>query len=649
MNPITVTPTDADKYRADVDGLRAVAVLSVVWFHFGVELFSGGFVGVDVFFVISGFLITRLITESTSAGTFTFGGFYLRRVRRLLPALLFTVFATFVVGAIVFSPQHLERLGGSALHGLLSISNFFFWFESGYFDADSNVKPLLHLWSLSVEEQFYFIWPATLVLLYKLGVTRTARAIFLVGLGGASWWFAEWYLPIDPSAAFYMLPSRIVEFCMGAIIVQLVRISVPNWVKEFALLAGLLLIAYAVVSFTEETPFPGTNSLIPCLGTCLALFGGSSRALGSVLRSRPMVFTGLISYSLYLCHWPLYVYFIYVVDVEELSYLQVAFLTLLSYIGATLMYRFVERPFRFAGSSNQAALSSMRFALGCALMALVISYASASAWANQGWYWRFGNQLEIEEVFDLDAFRIETIEYNRVHVKGATFGVRGKRILVVGDSHSRDVSNGLHLVLADRGYTIRRLRLDDKCLAQINLKGKQVNTADTIESRECINAINTYKKSLKALDADIIINSSAFSQSSGKEVGRFVKLAQRISRNGGMHMIVMDRAVDFRNMHAKAIKAYAEDAQTQNFNKLAARSVTRSFFVMDELEQSLSDYGVRKGVLLASKRDLQCNESACDFFTPQGELAVWDINHWTLRGAELFMSRFVDSHPDLFP
>ena len=143
-----------------------------------------------MFFVISGFLITRLILEAVGNESFTFGGFYLRRARRLLPALLFTIFVSFTVGCFVFSPQHLERLGGSALHGILSISNFFFWSESGYFDAEARVKPLLHLWSLSVEEQFYFIWPLTLVLLQRASESRVTTPLIFILLGVASWAFA---------------------------------------------------------------------------------------------------------------------------------------------------------------------------------------------------------------------------------------------------------------------------------------------------------------------------------------------------------------------------------------------------------------------------------------------------------------------------
>ena len=186
MATSTSTLAASAGYRPDIDGLRAIAVLVVVLFHFEVDAFAGGFVGVDVFFVISGFLITRLIRHDVDAGRFSFGVFYIRRVRRLFPALFVTIVVTFIAASVLFTPLHLERLGGSALHALLSVSNFYFWTESGYFDATSTVKPLLHFWSLSVEEQFYLVWPALLVALLTRTRSRVALVVFIVAAGLAS-------------------------------------------------------------------------------------------------------------------------------------------------------------------------------------------------------------------------------------------------------------------------------------------------------------------------------------------------------------------------------------------------------------------------------------------------------------------------------
>jgi peptidoglycan/LPS O-acetylase OafA/YrhL len=647
MKPVTLTPGNPKTYRPDIDGLRAVAVLSVLFFHFGVDSFSGGFIGVDVFFVISGFLITRLIIDATDNQSFTFGGFYLRRARRLLPALLFTILGSFIVGCVIFSPQHLQRLGGSALHGILSISNFFFWSESGYFDADAKVKPLLHLWSLSVEEQFYFIWPLTLVLLQKASLSRITTPLTFLLLGVASWAFAEWFLQSDPSGAFYLLPSRIVEFCMGAMMVWLVGISARPWIREVALMSGLILIGYAAISFTKQTPFPGTNALIPCLGTSLAIFGGSSRLVGALLRSTPMVFTGLISYSLYLCHWPIYVFYLYVTDSDQLGPLQIVGLTFLSFVVATLMYRFVERPFRFTKPGPQAVLASTRFALGCSLIALVAAYLAASSWANGGWYWRFGNSKELAEIFDLDRLQIETMDYGGKHLHGAAFPQDNKRILVVGDSHALSVGMGLHQSLANRGFVVGTMQLDDTCLEQISSDGQLAADAHSDSRYNCPQDINTYVKSLKAPQADLIVYSVDWSVETSKFVGRFVKLAQKVSKNKNVKIVVMDRAVHFGNLHADAIGAYARGVSPAEINAYALNA-DKDPIVSDQIESALSEADVLDDVIFVSKRHIQCGESACDFFTEDGELAIWDFSHWTLKGSKLFMSRFIDENPSLF-
>jgi peptidoglycan/LPS O-acetylase OafA/YrhL len=616
-----------------------------------VKTFSGGFVGVDVFFVISGFLITRLILDAEGAGTFTFGSFYLRRARRLLPAMLFTIFVSFLLGVLLFTPTQLERLGGSTLHGLLSVSNFFFWNESGYFDADSTVKPLLHLWSLSVEEQFYFVWPLSLVLLHKIPFSRFITPVAFVLLGMASWVFAQWCLTVDPSAAFYLLPSRIVEFCLGAIMVWVVGWQLPawleGWLREASLLIGLILIGYATIAFTKDTPFPGTNALIPCVGTSLALFGGSSRILGSVLCSRPMVFTGLISYSLYLCHWPIFVFYVYVTDSVDLSSVEIIALTVFAFIVATLMYRFVERPFRFAKPGPDATLSSTRFALTCALLCLVLAYASANSWANGGWYWRFGNAADVEELFDLDRLRDETIDYQREFVHGAAFRSPEKRILVAGDSHARDVSNGLHMALAERGYDVRRLGLDGICLQEINEDGKPLEDTRSEGARGCPRQINAYRNSNKSKFADIVIYSAMLSPETAQSLDKFVQLARKTSRNKAMQIVIMDRAVNFKTLHNQAIRRYADGVLPRDINAYAA-TVDKEALLLDAIKADFAKDPALDDVLVVSKRRYQCSETSCDFFADDGTLAIWDYSHWTLKGARTFMTRFTSDYPELF-
>ncbi|TNC81131.1 MAG: hypothetical protein C9356_11080 [Oleiphilus sp.] len=378
-------------YRSEIDGLRAIAVVVVILFHFGIAPFGGGFVGVDVFFVISGYLITRLITKEQQADRFTFGNFYSRRIRRLFPALFVVLFACFVAAFMMFSPEHMERFSGALFYALASISNLYFWMESGYFDLSSSVKPLLHTWSLSVEEQFYLVWPLFIVLLVK----HTTKALLISTIALISittLLYAEYLLTDHASSAFYLTPFRIYEFGIGALLVFLPRRTLSNTYKEILAFGGFALLIYSVVFFSEATPFPGLHALIPCLGAACLIIAGDSRALGSVLRARIMVRLGLTSYSAYLVHWPLYVFYSYAVH-RELDWPDFVVLFVATMVLAELSYRFVESPFRRRQDSHRTA-GDPGFALACLSMVLILSVPAATAWSQNGWSWRTADEIQ---------------------------------------------------------------------------------------------------------------------------------------------------------------------------------------------------------------------------------------------------------------
>jgi peptidoglycan/LPS O-acetylase OafA/YrhL len=332
-------------YRPDIDGLRAVAVLPVVLYHFRVPGFGGGFVGVDVFFVISGYLITSLIYGEMRAGEFSILRFYERRVRRIFPALFTVVAAALVAGVALFFPRDLLRLAESAAATALFASNFDFWLQSGYFDVGADLKPLLHTWSLAVEEQFYLVFPALLRLLH------TSRRYSLLGLvtalGILSFGLSLWAVREHPSAAFYLAPYRTWELMLGAIL-ALADVPPPksSLTSDALSLVGLAAIGWAVFGFTAATPFPGLNAAFPCLGAAALIYAGSAKGVvRSVLASRPFVFVGLISYSLYLWHWPIHVYANYVFG-ATVGTAWTLVLIALSFCLAVLSWRFVEQPFR---------------------------------------------------------------------------------------------------------------------------------------------------------------------------------------------------------------------------------------------------------------------------------------------------------------
>lgn len=333
-------------YRRDIDGLRAVAVIAVVLFHFGVPGITGGFVGVDVFFVISGFLITSIIWREREAGRFSFIDFWARRVRRILPALFVMMAATLAVGWFLLAPKDYEELGRSVHYQVIFTSNLLFSRQHGYFEVASDIKPLLHTWSLAVEEQFYIIFPLLLTLLAsRLKHWRLALfAILLVSFGMSVWAVAH-----APQKAFFLLHMRAWELLAGA---MLAVMPLRDWRASPALAQGvsllsMTLILIAVFGFDSTTPFPGAAALLPVLGVVGLIWanGQQSTWVGRLLSSRVMVGLGLISYSWYLWHWPVFVYASYAA-VDGLTPLELGALMLLSLVLGYLSWRFVETPFR---------------------------------------------------------------------------------------------------------------------------------------------------------------------------------------------------------------------------------------------------------------------------------------------------------------
>jgi peptidoglycan/LPS O-acetylase OafA/YrhL len=296
-------------YRPEVDGLRAIAIIPVVLFHAGLNGFSGGYVGVDIFFVISGFLITSLIFREMEAGQFRFGRFWLRRARRLLPASYALVFTCMGCYVFIYPVVLFDAFAESILASTLFSSNILFWREGGYFSGALELQPLLHTWSLAVEEQYYLLYPAVLLTMHRFVRTHVITVLALICI--ASFALSIYASLHHSQAAFYLLPTRVWELGAGA----LIALTKARYTEENTLSfcnvvqpCGLVLILVAISQFDENTPFPSYYAMLPVLGTCLIIFPTNARALTQrVLCLQPLVFIGLISYSLYLWHWPVIV------------------------------------------------------------------------------------------------------------------------------------------------------------------------------------------------------------------------------------------------------------------------------------------------------------------------------------------------------
>ena len=333
-------------YRAEIDGLRAIALIPVILFHAGFEWFSGGYVGVDVFFVISGYLITSIILKEKEAGSFTFSYFYERRARRILPALFFIMLVCIPFAWFLLLPHELIDFGKSLVATSLFSSNILFWLESDYFAADAELIPLIHTWSLAIEEQFYLFFPLIMIFFWALGKRRLFWILSIIAI--VSFALSEWGWRHFPEANFYLLPSRVWELMVGALIAfYLSQNKKPKgYIGELGSILGLSLILLAVFFLDKTHPFPSLYALSPVIGTALViLFTRSETLVYRMLSWKVLTLIGLISYSAYLWHQPLFV-FTRLYLIEEPEPWLMGLLSILTMVLAYFSWRFIEAPFR---------------------------------------------------------------------------------------------------------------------------------------------------------------------------------------------------------------------------------------------------------------------------------------------------------------
>jgi peptidoglycan/LPS O-acetylase OafA/YrhL len=439
--------TEAPGYRPDIDGLRAIAVLSVVFYHAAMKGFSGGFVGVDIFFVISGYLITRVIEGDMQKERFTFLSFYERRIRRIFPALFAVALFCVVVGAKLFPPQQYKDFGKSLLAVTGFVSNLYFKTTSvgtGYFEPSAGAQFLLHTWSLSLEEQFYVLFPILLLLLHKY--LRERRKLVVAVLIAVSFALNLLGMKGSPIATFYLIPGRAWELLLGALLAMNPFPSLRHALLRTAVcLAGIVSIAYAVVFFTQWDAFPGYRALFPCIGAMLVLYAGEDGAspLKSVLSFRPLVFIGVISYSLYLWHWPILALARSFYAMPTLNFEQAMYPMLASFVVAFLSFEFIESPFR---KRHAAAFAPKHTAVWRGIgVSAAFAILAIGIIATNGVPKRFHTEKralldinyakkgDMAAIGDCGNWHTDVQKYSDVHF--CSVGLSSKNILFWGDSH----------------------------------------------------------------------------------------------------------------------------------------------------------------------------------------------------------------------
>lgn len=452
------------KYRPEIDGLRAVAVVPVIFLHAGIGGMHGGFVGVDVFFVISGYLITGIILEELSRGTFSLAGFYERRARRILPALYLVLIASFFAFRPVMFPRQFTDFAQSLIATPLFLSNVLFWRETGYFMPDAELKPLLHTWSLAVEEQFYLVFPLMCLLLWRwrLHVLVSVTAV----LAGASFVLTYPMQEHMPAANYYLIPTRAWELGVGAFCAYVTR-AARSGASSLLGLLGLAMILAAVFLFDETVPYPSYYTLMPVLGTALViLFAQAGTLPGRALALQPMVWVGLVSYSAYLWHQPVLAY-------ARLGFLDppatggMLLAIALTFALATLTRRLVEVPFLRRGAGALVGRRTV-FAGALAGAVFIVGLAAYSLWgggAPAGPVLDRINQILAYKTYKNNGpdgcyLTRDQFPADDMLATCAANPDRAADILLLGDSHSDVLYPDLSRDLAGRGHNLAFLGVE---------------------------------------------------------------------------------------------------------------------------------------------------------------------------------------------
>lgn len=615
-------------YRPEIDGLRAFAVLPVIFFHAGVPGFTGGFVGVDVFFVISGYLITALLmAELEETGRVSILGFYERRARRLVPALFFMLAIVSVLAGFILWPAMLIEFGVNAAASAVFLSNVSLWLQGGYFGGPGETNALLHTWSLAVEEQYYILVPPALWAAWWLGRHRAILALIVISIV-TSLFIAEMGTKYAATANYYLLPSRAWELMIGALASVVwakgKRVSAPlqdplGWL-------GLLLIAGSVVFITEDTPFPGVWAIPSTLGTALLLISaGPGTWIGRLLTLRVFVFFGLISYSLYLWHQPLLA--LYRVQAgEDASAVGLGVMVVASVAMGWISWRYVERPFRNRSFMTQAKVLLSTVACLGVVGATGVFFVTTRGLVNR-YPEHIGSMLAVSMA--------ERGEYVRTRhgaeVRDQEFSGNQPRVLLIGDSFSQDFYNVIRESDAFAGYQISADYIAARC--QFHLDGAMpeggIAPRDVLRCGTRDNRINEFTLS-RAQEADIVILAFFWRDWAALQLPQ--TLAGLNLRDDTQTIVIGSKyfsTPDMRGLETMTVQDLSEyrsplDPATAEVNAILAEAPIEAEFV--------------------DVMDLLCDgQESCRVFTPTGEMISHDNRYLTQEGARYLGSLLFSS------
>ncbi|WP_306114136.1 MULTISPECIES: acyltransferase family protein [unclassified Roseovarius] len=637
------------KYRGEIDGLRTLAVVPVILFHAGIAPFGGGFIGVDVFFVISGYLISTIIINELDEGRFSILRFYERRARRILPALFFVMLACVPFAWFWLMPRDLRDFAESLTAVTFFVSNFLFWMEAGYFETTAELKPLLHTWSLAVEEQYYIIFPVLMMILMPLG--QRVVMISLVVLFIASLILSQWGIYNRPSATFFLLPARGWELLVGVFAAIYLRKN-PDFTRttqaDLLSIAGLILIVVPIFIYTHHTPFPGAYALPATIGTGLIiLFARKGTIANRLLATRPMVAIGLVSYSAYLWHQPVFAFFKHRFGsamFEDFAFALIA----LSLLLATFSYWVVERPFRRTASVKQLCLSMAGcFVLVAGATTVFLTTVHENYKAVPSYQWALENASPelIKYLERRDVRRDCDTKIKELGLQYCRFGVADQEPTIVmwGDSLSGASLHGMHELALQNGVAGMAF-VADGCPPVLGLRNTALSTCTAATHAEVIEQI----RKLPNVETVLIIGNLSVAMEAGNVLFDGEPTSPTLVRGR------VGQAVDlFREMGAKTIlveQGPIYDAPVAEHEIQRIRSdhdASQTISRQDQLASVAPTRGLADVVDgYIETVDFYCDAASCPSIDGDGNMVIFDRNHVTKNYSEK-LAALIFSHLDL--
>ena len=613
--------------RLDIQGLRGVAVIAVILYHFGISPISGGFVGVDIFFVISGYLMTGIILTQVEEGHWAYGRFFLRRIRRLFPALFVTAAAVFLVGVMIFAAFDLERLAAVSILAPLGLSNIFFWAEAGYFDSEAIRKPLLHTWSLAVEIQFYLVWPFVILLGARMG--RLGLTLLITAVGIVSCLAGLWTMRADPTTAFFMMPLRGYEFCIGGL-AYLGQSMVPRnpILRQGLYAASLVTLGAVFLIYSKLTTFPGLATLPVIFATAVLLWIGTGTSLSKIVSNRVLCVLGDVSYSAYLVHWPVVVFAAYLMR-DPATPIQTAGLLLIVVLATAVLFYGVEQPLR---RGNNLIWSGWR----ASVVVVIVSMAlPLHAWAKGGWPARGPEALYSLNTLDMWAMEKALWPYFIKLEQQQDYSTDKPNVLIIGDSQAADYVNVLQALDAEAHIDMITRAIDTACNI-IYLEGEILETFMTKDNPFSLKDPNLQTLCPQMMqravtgpawdNADVVVLAVVWRDTSlPVMVAAFEQLA---ARTDAPIYVVGNKMLNSHPVQLANQLGTTEGLGDYAYQNIRPWNIPTTALIAEH-----------EGVELIDILSMFCTKDDCHMLNAEGRPLMWDSTHFSEWGARFVAER----------